>query len=539
MPPRDDAETRDELTVEGSCTECGAPFRAGIWDHCFHCAYCGSLLLSKRDLDTQVFVVTSRRDLDVIEIIVRRESEHLRSTLAGFGVEGPMSPDVSGIVEARVQKFQSELRAVLSLVESVDFFAPYEVRQRTIFQGILGRRRGRKESFLQAFVVEELARLYDSSRFNLRDRGLKIRGMRLQLLESNHLELSQNRFLECSTPPDFENGLDRSALRLDRNTQIISRIHEAGRERRLKVYKHMSYAHVGRGSQDEHYLIDHQFDGVAGTLAAGEAVTFRELEARPIAKVLVPSDIRAIAAECPNCGWELELPPREHAVFCPTCALGVDVTPEGLKPLSYRAGVAQVPDRSQHVIYFPFWAFPFRVRTEGELHVRIWDWLAAVSRQPLAEQFRETDPAESAFFLPAREIFGTPALDDVFAQLTGWVNWRQPQLRSHRPLPEERTSMLGVELSSEESWRLAPFALLALHDNHSTCRLNGRTFTRYVAQAEPLAGEPFLAQVPLVFADQQWDPGAQQLGSSARGFPRSRIEPAGAIARVTKSFNLP
>ncbi|MEE9278833.1 MAG: hypothetical protein V3V67_01530 [Myxococcota bacterium] len=538
MPATGDTEASGELEVEGSCTECGGPFRAGIWDHSFRCDYCGSLLISKRDLGGEVFVVTSRRDLDVIEILIRREAEDLRSRLGVYTTGNPFDSASFALVEAQVRALQSSLRETLSLVESVDFFAPYEVRQCTVFQGILGRRRGLKESFLQAFIVEELARLYDRSRFNLRDRGLKIRGLCLQLLDQNHLEVSQQRFLECCAPADFQTSIDRSALRLCPDTQIISRIQQTGRTRRLVVYKHMTYAHVRRQSDDEYYLIDRQFDGIAGTLAAEEADLFRQLPSRPLAEVLVPSDIRAIASECPNCGWELELPAREHVVFCPTCLLGVRATPDGLRPQAYRVGVAPVPGHSQHVVYFPFWAFPFRVRAQGDVYVRVWDWLGAVSPQPLAEQFRDTDPLESTFYLPAREIFGTPNLDDTFAQLTGWVNWRQPRLQDDRPLPEERTTLLGVELASRESWRLAPFALLALHDDQSTRRLNGRTFNQYIAQAEPLPGEPFLALVPLVFSHGQWDPGAKRLGSSARGFPRQRIEPEEAIPRVTRSFNL-
>ena len=101
--------------------------------------------------------------------------------------------------------------------------------------------------------------------------------------------------------------------------------------------------------------------------------------------------------------------------------------------------------------------------------------------------------------------------------------------------------MYGVELSSAEAWKLAPFALLALHDDQSTRRLNGRTFQRYIAQAELLPGEPFLAAIPLLFSvlpGQQWEPGARLLGSSVRGFPRLRIDPGASVERVTKSFNL-
>ncbi len=176
----------------------------------------------------------------------------------------------------------------------------------------------------------------------------------------------------------------------------------------------------------------------------------------------------------------------------------------------------------------------------GPFRAGIWDHsfrLTAVSPQPLAEQFRETDPPESTFFLPAREILGSPELD-VFAQLTGWVNWRQPEFYPDRLLPAERTSALGVELSPAEAWRLARFALLALHDDQSTRRLNGRSFGSHLAEAEPLLGSPFLALVALVGRGEDWDPGRKLLGSSVRGFPMARVESSSTTARLTKSFNL-
>jgi hypothetical protein len=300
----------------------------------------------------------------------------------------------------------------------------------------------------------------------------------------------------------------------------------------------MSYACVKRDAAPEHYLIDRQFDGIAGRPTPEEAERFRALPPRPISQVLVPPDIRAIASQCPNCGWELELPARESSVFCPTCWLGVSVTPDGLQARSYQVEPVAPPGRGERLLYFPFWAFPFRVRAEGALYTRVWDWLAAVSPQPLSEQFRETDPPESTFFLPAREVFGSPELDDVFAQLTGWVNWRQPELSRNRPAPADRASTLGVELSPSEAWKLARFALLALHDDQSTRRLNGRSFSRYLAEAEPLLGSPFLALVPLVGRGENWDPGLKLLGSSVRGFPLALIESSIATARLTKSFNL-
>ena len=68
-------ESHPELVVRGSCSECGGPFRAGIWDHSFHCEYCGSLLLSKRELGGEVYVVTSGRNLGVLDVIIARESD--------------------------------------------------------------------------------------------------------------------------------------------------------------------------------------------------------------------------------------------------------------------------------------------------------------------------------------------------------------------------------------------------------------------------------------------------------------------------------
>ncbi len=526
-----------ELVVEGACTECGAPWSAGIWDHSVKCGYCGSLLVAARELLEEVFVVTGR-NLDVLDLVIRGELAALRSELVGRArLEPGLSLEVPIWVEGRLESRRAELAHELEVRETVDFLAPYEIHEQTICQGILGRRKLVKESFLQFFAASELARRYDAERFNLRDRGLKIHGMRLKLLDAEHVELSASRFLELvEAAPSGGVEHDRSKMRLRKTNQLIARIGAACVDRRILVYKHLTYARVARRGIDEHYLVDRQFDGIAGRLQPHEVAAFREIPPRPVESVLSKPSITTIASECPNCGWSLALPPRELIVFCPTCNSAIRVDPGGLERIPYRAG--RPPASAERVVWLPFWGFRFDVEAAGQRYQRIWDWLAAVSPQPLAEQFRETDPDESTLFLPARELWGLPELDDVLAQLLGFVNWAQPELLADRPVPDDRATMLGVDVPADDSALLARFSLLALHDVQSTRRLNARNFTQLIAKAELRLGNPFLASIPLACHGGSWTPPHRLSGSSVRGFELHWLERDWSTQRIRRTFNL-
>ena len=527
------------LVVEGACTECGAPWVAGIFDHSVQCEFCGSLLVAARERNDEVFVVTHGKGTpDVLEVLIRSELDELRSSLIGrFRLEEGLSLEARAWVEARVAARRAELAAELELRECLDFFAPYELHEQRIFQGILGRRNEVKESFLQAFTAEELVRRYDARRFNLRDRGLKIRGFRLKLLEAEHLELAENRFLDVVEAQPQGLDLDRSKLRLRPGTRVISRIAEVWKDRRIRVYKHMTYVRVARRrGREQHLLLDRQFNGIAGRLEPAEVEAFRAIPAQPVERMLRKPAIGMIAAECPNCGWALRLPPRERIVFCPTCYSAVRAEPDGLSRSAYRAG--RPPLDAERVIWVPFWGFRFDVTAGGTRYRRIWDWLAAVSPQPAAELFRATDPEQSTFYLPAREVWGMPELDDVLAQLLGFVNWAQPELSPDRPVPDERARLLGVDVAADDARALARFALLALHDVQSTRRLNGQRFRSLIADAELRLGSPFLASIPLGFRGGSWAPAQATYGSTARGFELHWLERDWSRQCIRRAFNL-
>src|SRR5262249_58980348 len=99
---------------------------------------------------------------------------------------------------------------------------------------------------------------------------------------------------------------------------------------------------------------------------------------------------------------------------------------------------------------------------------RVWDWPEVAGPQPAAQRFRETDPTWSRLFVPARETYGSRALDGAFSALVSVTTWRQPALVRDRPAPGEGLALLDVELEADEAAALAPFALVALHDPQST-----------------------------------------------------------------------
>jgi predicted RNA-binding Zn-ribbon protein involved in translation (DUF1610 family) len=552
--PEQNAQAADELAerleVELECTECGATFVAGVWDHSFRCSYCGSVLACTRALGEEVFAVSDGEStaLDVLSLLIRNETESHRNELLGRGrVEDGGGIDFPALIEAEVARFRARLERELSLVEAGDFLVPYELHERTVFQGVLGRRGVAKESIVQSICTEDVRRRYDPARFNLRDRGLKLRGSRVTLLRDSHLQRTGGRALELVETADarHEPQVDRACVRLDPDVEVISRIEGICGERRLRVWKQMGFARVRRGSLHEDYLIDRQFGTVAGRLEPEETDVYRGLTARPLEEVLTKPVLRAIASECPNCGAELALSPRAHIAFCATCALAVRVSADGLSELEYELAATPERDGAEAMLGYPFWAFPVCVRAGGREFSRLWDWLEQVSPQPAAGRFRETDPAQARLFVPAREVFGNRELDDAFAALAAVASWRQPAVRSERAEPCDGLRLLDVELEAAEASALARFALVALHDRQSTRRLSGLSFKQWVADASLSLGAPRLVVLPLPIHGGQWlplGPAAQFDLRSAPVFPkpvaRAALEDAGQIPRRSLPFSL-
>ena len=543
-------DVAERLEVELHCPECGASVVVGIWDQSARCAYCASLLVCDRVLGEEVFVVANATPnaLDVVALLVRTETESHRNELIGRSRnEEGLSLELPPLLDLRVAAFRAALEASLEAVDTVDFLVPYELHERTVMQGVLGRRGAAKESFVQSFRTEDLRRLYDGARLNLRDRGLKIRGSRLSLLSDDRPASGVERFLEHAeaTPHRVAPMADRARFRIDGEAQVIAQIEDVVRERHLRLWKHMSVARVRRAGVPEDYLIDRQFDTVAGRLAGSESAPFRALPERGIDAVVPKPSLRALASQCPNCGADLSLPPRARIAFCANCGLGIRVASEGLAACRYAVGELPQTSGTQRRLGFPFWSLPFRVRAGGREWTRVWDWLEAVSPQPAAARFREQDPAESRLFIPARAIFGSRDLDAAFTALAATATWRQPRLRNERLSPADGLRVLDVELDASEAAALARFALVALHDAQSTRSLNGLSFRKLVADAELVAGEAELAVLPLLLHDDHWipsppdvppDPGLTPPGM--RPVPEALLADDGALPRLSRTFSL-
>ena len=533
------------LIIETRCPECGAPVEAELWDYSGYCQFCSSLLVFGGNLENELFVVTTVRSAgdDLIEVLLAAEVGAYRARLEA-AARDPENFTLHGMpvwIESRIDAFAHRLREDLELQHRVDFFAPYRIVEKTVIQGVLGRRKnGPKESFIQSFFTEELERLYDRGAFALRDRGLKIHGFRLARLGEPHLKIARERFLpiveagspEHAQPNPPTRRFDRARMRIRAGTQIIAKIGRNWRQQHLTVYKHLTYACVARAGCEEHFIFDRQFGSIAARLDAGEAETYLRLEGQDLSRVIPKPDVRAVASECPNCGWELELPRRERIAFCRTCRHAILLTAKKLELFRYEIGEVPTPGPGESILCYPFWSFRFRLRAGEREYVRIWDWLEAVSPQPRAIRVREQDPPESRFFIPARDLHGAESLDNAFAELAGYVNWRQPRTVAHRPTPNVPLRMLGVEVAPSEASELAPFALLALHDNSSTRRLNGANFKRLIADAALDLGEPSLVAIPLVLTGDLWRP------TDAPGVPVSVLEASAPLGRVRKSFSL-
>jgi hypothetical protein len=545
--PADELEER--LEVELECTECGASFVAGVWDHSFRCSYCGSVLACERALGEEVFAVSDggTTAADALALLIRNETESHRAELIGRAKgEDGRGVEIPSVIDAEVEAFRAKLERELVLVEAGDFLVPYELHEQTVFQGILGRRGAAKEAFVQSVRTEDIQRRYDPTVSNLRDRGLKLRFARVALLQESHLERVGGRALEAVPSSGAEaRPMDRAGVRVDGQLEVIARLEGICGERRLRVWKHMGFARVQRGADSTDYLIDRQFGTIAGRLEPHETESYRALPPRRLDEVLAKPVLRAIASECPNCGAQLALSPRAKVAFCGTCACAIRVSAEGLTPLEYE--LAPIPERdgADAVVGYPFWAFPARVTAGGREFRRFWDWLEQVSPQPAAIRYRESDPPEARLFLPAREVFGTRELDDAFAALAAVATWRQPNTELGRAQPSDCSRMLDVELDAERAAPLARFALVALHDRQSTRALNGMSFRTWVAQAQLSLGAPRLVVLPLLLHGDHWLPAGRAAQFDPRNAPiypgpvaQGVLEDSGQLARRSKPFAL-
>jgi len=540
----------EALEVELECSECGAAFVAGVWDHSFRCSYCGSVLACARALGEEVFAVSDGGSAaSALEILIRMECETLRNELIGRakgedgrGIVSPMA------IEAKVDAHRAELERDLALVEARDFLVPYELHERTVAQGVLGRRGGGKESIFQSIRTEDVGRRYDSGSWNLRDRGLKIRGARLALLSDAHLARAGGRALPVANR-DASGGEalgDRARVQLDPTVEVIGRVDGVPAERRLRVWKQMGFARITRRGDVEDYLVDRQFGTIAGRLALEESAPYRALEPRPLEEVLQKPVLCAIASECPNCGIELTLSPRAHVAFCPTCAVAIAISADGLDPLEYLRSAIPEANGAEALLGYPFWAFPLQLLAGGQVYQRVWDWLETVGPQAVAQRFRETDPPTSRLFVPARATFGSRALDAAFGALVSVATWRQPELGRDRPVPDDGLRLLDVELDAHEAAALARFALVSLHDPQSTRKLTGVSFRQLVGDAELVLGRPELAVLALPVHAGHWHPDGPEAQKDLRNaglfpkpVPRALLEDAGQLPRRTKTFALP
>ena len=184
------------IVIEGHCPECGGPYRAELWDRTHVCEYCESLLAFARDDTRDVYAVSDGESgaAHLLEILVRHELEAYRARRAArYASAGPLAMEPL-FGDTDLVQFAEHLRGQFELRLQVDFFVPYWLRESAVAEAVLGRRGVAKESYLQLFHTEQLSRGYDERAFHLRDRGLKIGGLRLERLTNRHLDLAAGRF---------------------------------------------------------------------------------------------------------------------------------------------------------------------------------------------------------------------------------------------------------------------------------------------------------------------------------------------------------
>ena len=352
-----------------------------------------------------------------------------------------------------------------------------------------------KESFVQCFLTEDLRRRFDATKTNLRDRGLKIRGAKLALLSDAHRDSVEDRFLDTADA-DTETRRRRSRTARARESTATRRWSRRSRaccaSGKLEIWKHMSVGRVRRAGVVEDYLIDHQFDTIAGRLAGDEAARAPRARTAPARRGDREAEPARARVGVPELRRRSRTPAaRRRSPSAGTARWASAIAPEGLRAVRLRAGRAPAarkgPDGVHRLPVLVAAVPPARGRARVDARL-------GLARGGLDAARRDALPRAG----PGRE----PPLRSGARDLRR-ARARRRVLRAHRDrhlAPAARCAVeraspadaLRICSTSSSSRRtpatLARYALVALHDAQSTRSLNGMNFRSLVRDVELVRG---------------------------------------------------
>jgi hypothetical protein len=464
------------------------------------CGHCASLLVLSHPEREEIYLADGvvREAAETLEICIQYRVQAQRAEIVSRHRDPEGNPPPEIFVQSRLAAFERKLRARAALHEAHAFHAPYWHITGKIVQGILGRQGDVKLAKVRAYVVEHTLPGYDTERFNLRDRGLRLARSRVRPLTRRDAQ-AQSRFLPFQAVPEQQyREIDRWLGRdLDPRVDPIKQHGRFLSPQKILIYRPYWLARVSLDEGGRWVLLDATFSTVAGYPDAAEVEALLE---HTVENPLPGGDAshrraHVTASRCPDCGADADVDPHAVYLVCLNCQRLLQPTPAGLKLGSYdHAAPPGVPSTAE---YLPFWRFGFSVRfPDGQRVERLEDYAAALFPQALPPRFH---PRGEFLWVPAFRLLTTEAGDQCFKALMEWIHGGPPPTEAGKlPLGQGHPLFRSAALDEDSARALAHFALLGLHGKTSAARLNAMSFRQRIEEAQLELGAARLVLVPFL-----------------------------------------
>jgi ribosomal protein S27E len=496
MAPAQPPQTAPLSYVLG-CPHCGAPSEVEADARSFVCDHCRSFLAVHHPGRDEIFLGESQvPDAAAVRevVILYRVQSQRAEVVARWGTleqDGTRTPPPESFIQGRLREYEQRLREVVRVVDAQRLQAPYWHVTGSIVQAALGRvRDGPKEVRLRAFLVEHTVPAYDTRRYNLRDRGLRLSGSRVRPLRRREMG-AEGPYLPWADAPERTH----QEIRRWEGRDLIpgfEAVTKRGRfcfGRRILVYRPLWLARVLSDTGQSLVLVDAGFGTIGGYPSEAEGVELlRGAVSDPEGPESRETRAVVVKSRCPDCGFEAAFDRRAVIVACPNCHRGLELDAKGIRLVS----VGHVPGDLDST-WLPFWAFPFRLRVGAALHDTLEAWARALHARGLPPGFH---PRGRHLYVPACRLLGTEVGDTAFRELVQWLHAAGLALEPHKPPLGGRPEFVAATLPAEHARELLPWVLWAMSGKSSAARLNTLTLKRAIESAQLEASEARLFYLP-------------------------------------------
>jgi len=497
MPAIGEPTPSGPLSYVLGCPHCGAPSALEADAVSFVCDHCGSFLAVEHPGRDEIFLgeslVPDAAAVGEVVVLYRVQSQRAE-IVTRYGTleqDGTRTPPLESFVQRKLREYEERLRELVRVVDAHRIQVPYWHVTGSIVQAVLGRRQdGPKEVRLRAFLVEHTVPAYDTRRFNLRDRGLRLSGSRVRPLGRRQVK-DAAPFLPWA--PVAERTYQE--IRKWQNRDLVPGFDAVTRRgafcfaRRILVYRPIWLARVITDAGQSLVLVDAGFGTIGGYPSEAEGVALlRAAIADPEGPESRETRAVVVKSRCPDCGFEAAFDRRAVVVACPNCHRGLAPGPGGIRLVP--VGHVQGP---RDAAWLPFWVFPFRIRTGTAAHDTLESWAKTLHPRGLPPGFA---PHGQALFVPALRLLGTEVGDAAFRELVEWIHGAGLVLESEKVPLGGRPELLPAALSADEARELLPWVLWALNGKTSAARLTTLSLKQAIEAAKLDAGEARLVMVP-------------------------------------------